>query len=643
LALNSYLPPLAPGRYQAAALARKLVLGSRGPASTSYIYANPPQYAVSEAIEIDIVAATADWIRQTIARSVATLNGAQPRDSAGYQARQDAAQQLAFLNDPAAWTASLDLLPKEENVLLAGLARGRPPSRLCELMQARVSAPTQTVSSAYLYRLTEICAHANLPPAPPIPASAGLRPMAIVGVISATPPPAATSVAPPNPELQAWVEKRHAYTEDLMGKITATLAASLANKQPQAKWDGFLALLDRINQMRNNRPPEPDPAWIPILTSEFMREFAAVETARKQYLLDMYASTIDSPEMAPLLERVLDDWKPGDYYEAAHSALRALDRVDPARARARILAELVKEKTWLDVASLEMVPAGAVPPMDDALIESLARAQRPGGWNPQLIMAAIARYATSKALPRIRAIYESQQDPCQPELVAYFVRVDPAYSERVFRSHTWDMHTPPPRCTLQYFTRTPPLAMNPALEQYIAAYLMHGDVHVKSTAAQVLARYGTESTLPQLWEAFHYFHDYWEGKGEELAKNGEGAALEVDLRNAIARGRGWLATETDLHVIESLCSSGRCIQETQQDLESWKPPLRMEVMMQPLGVSGRVAQYYRLEGVGAMESKLEQYPRGTRFILYAPGRQAAKAADEIRRFATEKGLVVTTQ
>jgi hypothetical protein len=117
----------------------------------------------------------------------------------------------------------------------------------------------------------------------------------------------------------------------------------------------------------------------------------------------------------------------------------------------------------------------------------------------------------------------------------------------------------------------------------------------------------------------------------------------VDLRNAIARGRGWLATETDLHLIESLCISGRCIQETRQDLEHWKPPLRIEVMMQPsIGISGRVAQYFGLESIAALESKLAQFPRGTRFDLYAPGGQPARTSAEIRRFATEKGLVVTT-
>lgn len=638
-ALNAYLPALPPGHYRLAALAGKLVRRSYGAGSTSYTYSDPPQYAVSETVDIEIIATSAVWVKNTIARSVASLNGSQPHDAAGYQAQQDAAQQLAFLNDPVAWTASLDLLPKQESVLLAGLGRGRPQTRVCDLMQARVAAPTQSVSPQYLYSLSEICARAHLPPAPaPPPGQA--TPVAVVGVISTTPPP--TRVVFPDPQMKAWLERRRAYTEDIMNRAAAALAGSLASKQESAKWDAFAALLQRINQVRSNRPPEPDPSWIPELTAVFTRDFASVEPARKQYLLDAFASTVNSPELVPLLESVLDNWKPGDYYEAAHSALRALSRIDPGRSRARILAELVKEKTWLDVASLDLLPPKAVPPMDDALIEGLARAQRPGGWNPQLSMAAIARYATPKALPRIRAIYESQQDSCQPELVAYFVRVDPSYADHIFHSHPWDMHAPPPRCTVQYFNRTPPLAMGPPLERYLARYLMHSDVHVKSTAARALGHYGTASALPALWDAFRYFHDYWKGKNAELERLGEGVELEMDLRNAIAHGRGWVVSATDLHLIESLCISGRCIGETRQDLESVKPPLHIEIMS---GLSGelmaRVAQYFSLDSVAAIESKLAQYPRGTQFVLYAPSGPIAEVASQIRSFAEEKGLVIT--
>jgi len=58
------------------------------------------------------------------------------------------------------------------------------------------------------------------------------------------------------------------------------------------------------------------------------------------------------------------------------------------------------------------------------LIQDLA-----AGGNSPLEMTALAKYASPQALPRIRAIYESQRDSCQPELMAYFVRVDPEYAD----------------------------------------------------------------------------------------------------------------------------------------------------------------------------------------------------------------------
>jgi len=629
--LNYYLPPLAPGRYRVSALARKLALTDTAGGSNTYGYADPPQYEASEAVAIEIVPASADWVRQTIARSAATL-----RNSADYEAQRDAAEQLSLINDRAAWIASLDALPKEETVLLAGLSGARPASAVCELMQERVAAPAQSVSTAYLNRLIGVCSQANLPPAPKIAATGAVR--MIHGDFSATPQQPAT-VAPVNPEMQAWSARQRAYTEGLMNTVTAALAASVASKEPAAKAEAFVTLFQYVQQLHVNRPPQPDPAWLPAVSRTFVRDYDSVEPARQRYLLELFAGTSDAPELAPAFERVLDSWKPGDYYEAVQTALRALNRVDPARARARILAELVKDKTWLDPASLDLLPASAVPPMDDALIDALARAQRPGGWNEQLAMAAVARYATPAALPRIRAIYESQPYSCQPELVAYFVRVDPAYSESIFRSHPWDMHALPPRCTVQYFQRTPPLAMNAALEQYLAAYLMHGDVYIKSTAVQALGRYGTPSALAPLWDAFRYFHEYWKGKGAELEQNGSGVALEVDLRNAIARGRGWVVSEADMRLIDSLCTSRRCTAETANDLQAMKQPLTVELQSQPY--FSRVAQYSGLENLAAVEAKLAQYPRGTRFVLYGPAE--SKEALELRRFAEGKGMPVTVR
>ena len=100
-----------------------------------------------------------------------------------------------------------------------------------------------------------------------------------------------------------------------------------------------------------------------------------------------------------------------------------------------------------------------------------------------------------------------------------------------------------------------------------------------------------------------------------MSQNGEGVFLEVELRNAIARGRHWLATETDLRMIESLCVSERCLYETQQDLRAWQRPLRIEVSGESGGIRGKVAQYYGIESMEGLEQKLGQFPKGTQFVL----------------------------
>jgi len=621
VSLNLYFPSLRPGRYRIAALARKQVLTSRGPESSSYGYADPAQYAVSNTIGLEVVAASPEWIAQAIAASVANLKGPQPNSSETYEARRSAAEQLRFLDIPAVWRASLDLMPVEENILLQGFLASRQPARVCELMQSAVAAPGQAVSFYYLDDLSRICATAHLPAPPPNPP---------------LPPPGAKPAEPTAEQTRYW-QQWSEYRQSVVAKASASLAASVPGKLGEKKSIAFDTLISRAAQTQVDQPPQPLPEWIPALKSEFIKSYTAIEGFRRRPLLSMYANTLRSRDLIPLLESVLDGWKPGDYYEAPREALASLYELDPVRAQARILAELKKDRTWLDSPQLALLPPSAARITDDELIEAPAAAQRPGGWNVQLSMTALAKYGSPKALPRVKAIYESQQERCQPELMAYFVRVDPAYADRVFHSHPWDMQAEPPRCTAVYFARTPRIAMGPVLEKYMTAYLMHRTVYLKKTAAQSLGRFGSPAALGPLWDAFRYFHDYWKGKPAELAQNGEGVGLEMELRNAIARGRHWLATDTDLGTIESLCVSERCQYETQQDLRAWQKPLRIELRSD--GIHGTVAQYYEFESLQDIEEKLGQFPKGTQFVLTAGG-GVTEAAAEIRKYAAGRGLTI---
>jgi hypothetical protein len=556
--------------------------------SSTYGYADPAAYAVSNTIEFNIVSASPAWITQTLAASVAVLQGPEPNSSEAWEARRAAAEQLRFLDNPAAWRAALHLMPVEEYTLLEGLSSSSQPVRVCELMQSSIALPGQAVSSNYLDRLNRIC----------------------VG------------------------ELRSHDRQSFINQASAILAASVPGKVGEKKAIAFQTLMERVQQA------QPLPDWLPALKSEFIRSFATLDTRWQRQLLSLYTNTLHSPDLIPLLESVLDAWKPGDYYEAPREALANLYALDPPRAQARIVAELKKDRTWLDSPQLALLPPGAMPITDDELIEGLAAAQRSGGWNVQLRMTALAKYASPKALPRVKAIYESLQESCQPELMAYFVRVDAAYADRVFHSHSWDMQAEPPRCTAMYFDRTPRIAMGPVLEKYMVAYLMHRTVNLKKTAALSLGRFGSPAALAPLWDAFRYFHDYWKGQAAELAQNREGEFLEMELRNAIARGRHWLATDTDLRTIESLCVSERCLAETGQDLRAWQKPLRLELRGD--GMHGVVAQYYEFESLQDIEEKLGQFPKGTQFVLTTTG-GGNEGADELRKYAASHGLTIVSR
>ena len=275
-----------------------------------------------------------------------------------------------------------------------------------------------------------------------------------------------------------------------------------------------------------------------------------------------------------------------------------------------------------------------------ALPISLLEAANFSNGNTQLTYSALAKYASDGVLPQVRALYQAQKTACQPEVVAYFVRVDPAYADQIFHARPWDMLAEPPPCTRQIFERTPKLAMGPVLERFMAAYLMHRAVHIKTAAAHSLGQWGSPAAREPLWDAFRYFHTYWQGKQEELARNGEGTHLEVELRNAISRARHWLATEADLRTMETLCVSGNCLDDVHQDLGAWQKPLKIEMTSRPGEFRAQLAQYSGIASMEELEEKLGQFPKGTRFRFIANSDGAESDVTRIRNYALEHGFTV---
>ena len=102
------------------------------------------------------------WIRETIANAVAIQKGPQRE----WSELRTAAQQLSALGGSDAWRAALDVLPRDEDILLRAFAARDDPSALCDLLKSRIPLAEQSVSFQSLQRTVQVCAQAHLPQGP---------------------------------------------------------------------------------------------------------------------------------------------------------------------------------------------------------------------------------------------------------------------------------------------------------------------------------------------------------------------------------------------------------------------------------------------------------------------------------------------
>jgi hypothetical protein len=418
------------------------------------------------------------------------------------------------------------------------------------------------------------------------------------------------------------------------------VAAHLDERSGDSRAQAVYALMSYGRSRAWSEPYRP--AWLPKVRREVLQSLRSLPLPREQEYLTQDWGVLRGPEAIAPLEALLDLPAPRGAYDAAdvwRMAVKRLHEVDSPKAEARLIAELRQPDTRLDAATAALLPPGSIAERTPALIDALAEAQRTGGdWHR--IMDLLARYGSPKALGRMKAIYESQTEHCQPELLAYFLRVDPDYADRILHERPWDMHADPPPCANRWFGTTARIDMAPALEKFAVAYLMHSNVETKMQAAQALGKFGSKAAEAPLWNTLRYFHDWWKDRRAQIKEQPQNQYLEVELRNALARARNWLADEADLRTLAALCISDRCAMETDRDLQTWRAPMLVDVAAGWDGFRAAVAQYPGLASVEELENKLAQFPRGSRFLLRVHGEDREAIADRVMRFGASRGLML---
>lgn len=597
--LNTYTPPIPPGKYKISAVMHKLVLTG----DTTFGYAKPDHYLVSNSISIEVRPATEEWRRTATEAAWQTLLA--PRQEEDFQVRERAARQLAAIDTPQARVAAIEMFGRSGNrELLHTLARN--PAAACELMKARAAVPGQILNTDYAYVTSYLCSPKDAV------AAASIR-------------------------------------QDVM-----SLMASRADQAPVAE---ARAMREGVLRYGSERATNPNgsgggndavPDFVRTTARRVAQDLPSYNPAQITGVLGGDWPVLRDAGAIPALETLIGAHLDArDWVDARRIALTRLNELDAARGRTALLKELTNFRPTLDEKLTSLLPASAlpsvIPDFDDRLLDYLSRSRRGEvnlGADADLL---IARYLSPRGKPRFQKIFEANNN-CQPGFLAYFVRVDPAYADAWLRRTPWNMHQPVENCLLPTISAVPRLAMSPQFEAFLIAYLRHEQVPVKWQAAMALRIYGSANAKKPLLEAFQYFHDWWKDRRAELEKPSyqEGRMLEDSLYRAISDGRAWLTSDADLKQLSDLCITNRCRQSAAEAADYWlRKPLRLEITTGPYGDwEGAIAHYNSIATMEAIKRKLAQFPKGTEFKLSMRAAPAdrARIEAELRDTAKENGL-----
>ncbi len=490
----------------------------------------------SNEIGIEIVAADAAWQAEQLQKDVGLLNSVpvQP-DSKTFEARMAAARRISYLDTPGSLREAGRLLGTMDvqvgQILRTWLLASEHRDEAVAAMKELLRSADQPVTPSFLDTLAALEAWQRIP-------------------------------SRPNPASDSDARRRYEARAEIARQLRRELAVAIDKKQDSAKAISIKTLLDDM-------PPETVPAR---LRSEIAALFPELPAGQQSELLNSQWEKIAGPEMVPALRRIYDT-TPQTSYQAPPLLAIAVERLyelDPNRTRMLLLDEMSRPIPRLPFKTLAMLPDATLPAMDQLLLEHL----EDNGGTEQLI----ARYATAHILDGVKAFYSKRDaamrartsanvpniasPACEPPLVAYFLRVDPAWGEQVLRESLAERGYPMGRCWMSILGQTASYYVSPGWEKIAIAALQDSTVIVKADAVKALGQYGSESSSPAVWESFRYWHEWWKDRPAEL--NDENRRFEQVFLEATAHARNRISVGGELEKIRELCITQECRAQTEE-------------------------------------------------------------------------------
>jgi|HubBroStandDraft_6_1064221.scaffolds.fasta_scaffold41430_3 hypothetical protein len=579
----------------------------------------------SNEISFKIIPATKDWQTEVLTNAVVALNEppSKPEDrEKDAKARRQALETLRFLGTPDATAELARRFRGEDNggldyVCMLGLISSPDPDVARRALEHELEEPDHPISDNFFYALQTLAAGGTAPN-------------------------------------QDWKKDERQVLEALVSALPAkrgkALTVSLTTAVNKA-WNGA-----EIPEQTTN-----------ALVAQMVSLFDQLPSDGQALLLTNRWDKVAGPNMVPILRHYAEayqdfpqmrEMKAYSSLELSASALQHWYELDPVGARPAIIREITRPRPRFGARVLGILPDETLPEVDFALAEHLTAGSDFDGIAN--ITSLIARYATDAILPQVTAKLDPSlgkwacaiQDP----LLAYLLRVNPPLArpriEQAVAARGKDFSA----CNHGLFPSIAEIHYDPVLEEIAIHSLDDSDPQVAMNAASMLGRYGSPAAESGLRQRFAAWSVAWTGREAELdltfaATSGDRAdqlGLGENLVRALATAKSWLADEDSLRRLSELTRVKRVRDELDSYLKTWEnhpPIISFHNNPAPAGLDARVAQY-EFHSVDDLESKLRQFPAGTKFVLQTPVLDPSPdqhTLAELRTFLKNNGMIVAAE
>jgi hypothetical protein len=621
LDLNEWLRFTQPGDYRLTITSHRV--GVKDPSSPM---GTSPVPVRSNEITFRIIPATKDWQTQVLVDAVATLDQpppSKPEDrEKDLKSRRQALETLRFLGTPDAIAELARRFSGEDNggldyVCMLGLISSPDPDVARRALEHELDEPDHPISDNFFYALQTLDAGGTAPN-------------------------------------QDWKKDERQVLEALVSALPAKRGKALT-----------VSLTTAVNKAWNGADiPEQSTK---ALVAQMVSLFDQLPSDGHALLLTYRWDKVAGPDMIPILRRYAEAYQdfpqPREMnayrsLELSASALRHWYELDPVGARPALIREITRPRPRFSASVLGILPDKTLPEVDFALAENLtAGADFDGMAN---VSSLIARYASDAILQQVTAKLDPSlgkwacaiQDP----LLAYLLRVNPPLARPRIEQAVAARGKEFSACNHGLFQSISEIHYDPVLEEIAIHSLDDPDPRVAMNAATMLGRYGSPAAESALRQRFAAWSAAWTGREAELdltfaepsGDREEQLGLGENLVQAIATAKSWLADESSLRRLSDLTRVRRVRDQLDADLKIWENhPLIISFHNNPgpFGLEGRVAQY-EFHSVEALESKLRQFPSGTKFVLMTPAHDPEadeRTLAELRSFLSSHGMIVVAE